>query len=650
MVVTAQTPGAPSTADTETKTASPVTIPDSQPNQSGSNHSSSEDSGETSQGPSLLRGLSNRSVRHSERVRFATAALCATVALVAAVAVSLNPGEQPIRLVAFLVVGIASAVILTEAAASWVFRKRTHSVFDPLPLVGCALITTAAAWGSLMATPPVQTLLLITAPAIAVAALCLGNGLSILGANCGRADDQYLFPEALSVPPELSMGASITIRAGEIIPVDGRIESGSVGIDERAITPVAAFRIREEQEVVYAGSEVLAGTAQVTALSTPKDSCLAQLQSAVAPILKDAAESLRQEDSRASRWTAFAICFVATALAIAWRERSGQLISPLLAAGCVLLLGSICQVSEYLYGQRRSIAQRWLNRGFLLGSASSVRDLAHVSRIECDASRCGAGSLIRATHLEILDDRLALPALCDFLASLLGRAEDRMLLAAGEYCRAHASKLSLERVIELREYAGRGICGTVHGVELSIGSEDFLVERGIMVQPTDSGLEHEHGEPLLMVAIDDDVVARFWISTTQENLFDETGRAEASEDIDLVLSSGVSRDLGDETLLVRGNESDLIGQTAKNEVSLFSAKEGALRRTTIVAFNPSVAPLRRLVGECRSHIRSVDRQRLMVGFGGLVTVSMAFAGIFTPLIPCAWLVLTAIAVRHPRSV
>jgi hypothetical protein len=576
--------------------------------------------------------------------------VCAAAAILAAIVVSFNPGEQPVKLAVFLSAAMCAAVTLTEAITSWIIRRRSHSVFDALPLVGCALITAAAIWESLVTTSPTTSLLIITAPAIAAAALCLGNGLSIMGANAARTDSDYLFPKARAATIQYSLGDSLSLRAGDVVPVDGRIQSGSIGVDERAITPLAAFRIREEQEIVYAGSEVLAGTAQITALSGIKDSCLAQLQSAVAPVAEEAAESLRTEDIRASRWTAFTICFVAAALAIAWKERSGAVSSSLLAAGCVLLLASICQVSEYLYGQRRELTRRWLSRGFLLGFSSSVRDLSRVSRIECDLSRCGPGSLVRGTHLEILDDRLSAPALCDFLASLLGRADDAMLLAAAEYCRIHATKLTLERALDLREYAGRGICGTIHGVELSVGSEDFLVERGIMVQPTDSGLEDDRGEPLLMVAIDDDIVARFWIGSSQEHLFPEADEVgESSDGVELVLSSGVSRELGEETLLVRGTESDLIGQTARHEVGLFSAEEGALRRATVVAFTPDIAPLKQLVRECYGQARSADRLRLMVGFGGLVTVAAVFIGAFTPLIPFAWLALSAIAVRAPRA-
>lgn len=633
MVVTAQTPGAQATPSNDTSTPPSST---------------------SIEVPSTDLVSDRKAVRHSERVRFLAAGACLVVAALGATATSLNPGEQPLKLVAFLVVATATVVTIVEAATSWIFRRRQHSVFDPLPLVGCAGITVAVALETCFSLTPSQSLLLITAPVIAAATVCLGNGLAILGLNSARSDRDYLFPKERSTSVQRRLGDEVELRAGDIVPCDGRVNSGSIGIDERALSPVGAFRIREEEEILYAGSEVLAGQATITALSTSKDSCLAQLQNATAAMAEEVAEGLRVEDIRASRWTAFVLCFIAAALAIAWKERTLGAVAPLLAAGTVLLLGSICQVSEYLYGQRRSLVQRWIKRGFLLGSASSVRDLARVSRVECDASRSGPGSLIRASRLEILDDRLAAPALCDFLASLLGRAEDPILLAAAEYCRQHAPKLSLERVLELREYAGRGICGVVHGVELSIGSEDFLVERGIMIQPTEGAIDYDDGEPILLVAIDDDIVARFWISSSQEHLLSDDSSAVSAgrddrQEILFAPSTGVARELGDDTLLVRGNESDLVGQTAKREVSLFSAEEGTVRRATVVAFTPDILPLRELLSDCRAQVRSVDRLRLMVGFGGLITVASAFGGVFTPIIPFAWLTLTAIAVKLPRG-
>jgi cation transport ATPase len=583
--------------------------------------------------------------------RFIVGSACLCISALAAVALSLNPGEQPSRLIALMVAVTGCAVVLGELLVGWILRPRKHSHFSILALVGCAVVIAGSVMQTLLQAGPVVDALLVLAPALAAATLCFGNGFSMLGLAAARGDDEYLFARSTGLlaaaqsAAEIALGARIALKPGDIVPVDGRIELGSVAVDERVFTTVPLFRIRDEQEIVYAGSEVLAGSAEMLALSTRKDACLSQLQTVIAPIAQQSESSLEQEDARASRWTALALLFTSVAAAIYWDERSTDYTIVLVAAGVIAMIGSLCQVGEYLYGQRRSIVRRWLLRGFLLAQPTSCKELARITRVESDPSRFGASTLVTAVALDVLDDRLSTAALCDLLASLLGRAEDRILAAAGEYCRRHSPKLSVERVLELREYAGRGISGTVHGVELSVGEEDFLVERGIMVQPTEGRTQDSAHERLVLVAIDDDVVARFHVSIDQEGVIGAHEPRDWSGGVIAVQSSGAARELGEETLLIRGNESDLIGQTAQREVTLFSPEEGSIRRTTVVAFTPALAALDTLLAECRAHVRAVDRLRLLVGIGGLMTVAAAFGGVATPALPLAWVLLAGASVR-----
>jgi hypothetical protein len=415
-----------------------------------------------------------------------------------------------------------------------------------------------------------------------------------------------------------------------------------LGVDERALTPIPTFRIREEGDVLFAGSEVLAGTAEVQAIVNGHESNLRQLQDALAPMVESSAEGLVKEDVRAGRATAVTLTFLAVAAAISWNERSNDYQDSLVAAGMVALGAALCQISGLLHGKRRELVRRWISSGLLLSSEDSVRALAAVNSVVIDASRVSTGSRFAVTHLELMDDRLALGALCDCLSSLLGRAEDPLLVAAGDYCRAHASKLSIERVLDLREYSGRGICGSVHGIELSVGNEDFLVERGIMVQPTDTELAGEGSDTMLLVAIDDDVVARFWLSTNQDAVVCEDGSLDG---VETKLSSGVAQELPSTTLLVRGSESDLVGQVARTDVSLFSPKTGEIRRATVIALTPEVAHLQRLLAECKSSCRIVDRTRVLVGFCGLALVASVFAGLLSPGVPLGLLLFLIASLR-----
>lgn len=651
MVVTAHTPGAKGSGDAASSrdaSTAPSNI-DSTAAYSHSDSTRPHDSHHAAANKNVDRVTAAERTRLSVRARFVTAGVLVALAGVATLSLLASPGEQPTRLIAFVIALTASTVVVAEIFVTWIIRPRRHSSFDMIALAGAVLVIAGSVVENLWSPTSALNVMEIIAPALGAAVMCIGSAFAALGSSATRRDENYLFPQPLNFGAEHTLGSSIHLKAGEMIPCDGRVELGSIGVDERAFNPVPIFKVREEQEIVYAGSEILSGSADIKVLSTTRDSCLGQMQSVIAPIVQESEQSLEAEDEKASRWTALTLMFLSAAAAISWNERSSGYSSALMAAGVIGLIAAMCQVGEWLYGQRRALVRAWLRRGYLLAQPTACRELARVSRVECDASRISILSPAGSVRFEVLDDRLSAAALCDVLASLLGRAEDPTLVAAGNYCRNHTPKLSVERVVDLREYAPRGICGTVHGIELSVGDEDFLVERGIMVQPTEgvgeTSYDNQAGERSILVAIDDDVVARFRIETTQESLVAEEGHPEWNPAVAITPSSGVSRELGTDTLLVRGHESDLIGQTAQLELTLFSPQEGTIRRSAVVAFTPGLAPLSELLADCRRHCRALERCRLMVGFGGLITVAAAFGGIITPIIPLAWLLFLGAAVR-----
>ncbi len=579
----------------------------------------------------------------SVRSRLVSAWLMIGLAALVAALVQGDLGEQPTKLLTLM--GVAVALIATTIEASAVLRRFSslRTPFIALPFIGVALVVVSSVVVAINDPAKLSTSSVI-APLLAGSALLFGRAFSIRGINLGRSDFSYLFPRSIDATRDIAQGAGVTLKAGDVASVDMRVVRGSVAVDERVVSTVPTFRIREEQEPIYSGSEILGGSAEAVALSSTQDSSMQQLQAALAPMIEEAQNSLRREDSSAARGTALALVFVAAAAAISWNERNPGLESSLLAAGVVLLGASICQVSDLLYGLRRSLVQRWLQKGLVLSSAQTCKQLAGISQIVFDPSRIAAGSRYLVTHLEVLDDRLSASALCDCLASLLGRADSPELVAAGEYCRRHAGRLSVERVLDLREYAGRGVCGTVHGIELSVGNEDFLVERGIMVQPSDGDVDEEHHDSMVLVAIDDDVVARFWISSHQEHLVVEDSHA-APHGIPARVSTGIAQELGGDTLLVRGHESDLVGQIARNDVAIFSPKEAEIRRSSVLALTPELGCISELVAECRSHCRLVERTRILVGFSGLVIVASVFAGLLTPAVPLVMVLLVVASLR-----
>ncbi len=582
--------------------------------------------------------------RSSSTTRLVSGWLCLLCATGFAATLQGAYGEEPRKL--FLIVStlIAVAGVIIESFRVAPQALSSRRALSLVPLAGVMLVTASSL--SLLSTTGAEiSTLAVVAPLLAVATLLFGRAVALRGAALSRLDSDYLFPLGRRIGANAPRGTVLEIRAGHVLSVDARIDRGSVAVDERVLTTVPAFKVRDEGDVLYAGSEVLAGEAEATALTSDSDSSLAQLQTALQPMIEGAGTALESEDAGATRATVLGFLFLAAAAAIFWNERTPGYETCLLAAGAILLGASICQVSSYLYGRRRALVLNWLSRGYVFGSAGAAKQLAAVSRVVFDQSRVGEGSRYHITHFEVLDDRLSKGALCDILASLLGRAESADLAAAGGYCRWNASKLSVERVLELREYPGRGICGTVHGIELSVGNEDFLVERGIMVQPADGASTESDADRLLLVAIDDDVVARFSVTTSQEFLIESEDCPSTLHGIDAALSSGVAQHLGSDTLLVRGPESDLVGQTGSVDLSLFTPQSGEIRPSTVVALSNDLTQIDRLVADCARDCRIVERTRILLGFSGLVLIASVFSGLITPVIPLVLLGLVCASLR-----
>jgi hypothetical protein len=272
-----------------------------------------------------------------------------------------------------------------------------------------------------------------------------------------------------------------------------------------------------------------------------------------------------------------------------------------------------------------------LTKGVVIRKADTCRTLAQINTLEIDPSRLQSGLLPRVVDFQITDDRLEKSAFCNFILSLLGRAEDRSLLAFANYLRREVSVPTTERVVDLKEYANSGICGTVHGVELSVGSESFLVERGIMVQPSDLNIDDSEGHTLILVALDDDVVAFVQIQSDQEDLIGDDGGVLTQQGVTVRTSPGVSRRLDARTLLVRGRESDVVSVDASFEEAVFAAEKGQMPPAAIVSLTAAVDPLIQLVDAFKVEARAVERFRMMVGCLGLALVASTLLGFYWPI-------------------
>lgn len=529
--------------------------------------------------------------------------------------------------------GLSLVVALFETIQNLLTRDRFTNPLSLFPAAGVVLISLGAALSTALGQSSPRWVLSV-GPAMAAGFFLLLRAGIVRFCNRPLESESLLFPQEGAVTP-VTVGKRYTLTPGMVAPADSRVEAGSCSILERYLSSESHFRIKDETDIIFAGSQVLGGQAEVTALSGFDDSCLRSLERLIAPGLTHVENSLPAEDNNARLATAYLLLFVSVAAAILWDERSGKIWETLCAAGLVFYAAMVLELGEFLFAARRALARRWARAGLLITSQKGIRDLCHVTKILFDPSRIDAGSLIEARELEILDDRVGRVELCQCLGALFGRSDDAALAAAGDLCQRIAGTISPDRVLSLQEYPGRGVSGSVKGVPVTVGTEELLVERGILIHPSESNVEGAADERPLLVAIGGELVARFWIKFGQAALFTE-GASEVREgwsrDVQPVVSAGTTGEIQDGTLLVRGAESSVLGRDSAMQLDFFSGDRFELPHATVVALTPKLYLLPLLLRECQHHCRLVERGRVLIAFGTFVAVSVVFLGFFSPVV------------------
>jgi hypothetical protein len=114
--------------------------------------------------------------------------------------------------------------------------------------------------------------------------------------------------------------------------------------------------------------------------------------------------------------------------------------------------------------------------------------------------------------LELLDDEVSGQVVTNVILALASCVDSRFYREALRHCLDRFPKVTLLQLENVHHYAGRGICGSTQGIEVSLGSEQFLIDRGVYVQQSDVGtgsvVDDAPRGSSVFLSINDAVVAR----------------------------------------------------------------------------------------------------------------------------------------------
>ena len=260
-------------------------------------------------------------------------------------------------------------------------------------------------------------------------------------------------------------GASVVVRAGRRIPVDGVIESGAATMNEAPITGESMPVIRREGDEVYAGTVLLAGTIRVRVTGTGTNTMVGKMIERV-----EQAQALRPEiqkvGDRFAR-TVVPASFVSAALVlIVTRDPRRALTMLLVACPCAAGLATPTAVSASIGNSAR--------RGILVKGGTHLEVMANLDTIAFDKT----GTLTDSQ-----------PSVTQVISFANGYTEERILglaaraeagsqhpLAIAIMNRIGRPQYELDEESEFELLAGRGVRHVWGEHEVLVGGRRLLEE------------------------------------------------------------------------------------------------------------------------------------------------------------------------------
>jgi Cu2+-exporting ATPase len=279
------------------------------------------------------------------------------------------------------------------------------------------------------------------------------------------------------VPPEaVRPGELVRVRAGEEIPVDGRVREGSSDLHEPALSGEAVPRLVRVGDPVYAGSIAVDG-----ALTLEASGGSETLRERIEHWTREARIRRAPVELAADRFVARfipAVVLVAAASGVGWGLGGGDWERGGLAALAVLVVACPCALGIATPMATTIALSRAAARGVLVRSGAALEALAGVRQVAFDKTgtvTCGR-PIVR--DLRLLEPRgISVEEVWALAAAVEAGIDHPFARAIVE--RARREHIPIPAVEDGRAIPGGGAKGTVGGRSVLLGSEAVLAAAGV---------------------------------------------------------------------------------------------------------------------------------------------------------------------------
>ena len=288
--------------------------------------------------------------------------------------------------------------------------------------------------------------------------------------------------EEIDVPVEtVTTGATIVVRPGERIPVDGVVTSGASAVDESMLTGESLPVAKAPGDQVVGGTINRTGAFQYRATTVGSDSVLAR----IVQLMRDAQGTRAPIQRLADRISGIFVPIVisiAIATFVGWfiLADTAPAVRGFAAAVAVLIIACPCAMGLAVPTAVMVATGRGAELGVLIKGGEALQRAGDLTTVVLDKTGTITEGRPVVTDLVVAADAgLPEAEMLRLAASVESRSEHPLADAIAQ--RAKTTGLVLTTPVDFEAHVGRGASGIVDGVHVVVGSSRLLEERQISI-------------------------------------------------------------------------------------------------------------------------------------------------------------------------
>lgn len=339
---------------------------------------------------------------------------------------------------------------------------------------------------------------------------------------------------------DLNIGDIILVKAGEKIPVDGKVTVGSGSVNQAPITGESVPQGKEAGSDVFAGTIIESGALNIKMTKAGNDTVFSRIIALVEEAESQQAPIEKLTDRVASYLIPIVFIFVG---AVYFYTRDVKLIIALLIFTSPAELGLATPLVTI------AAITRAAKEGILVKGGLFLEELAKVTIIIFDKTGTLTEGSPTVNQISIIDKNYTQDEVVQLAAAADRRSGHPLAKAILDF--ANQQKLTYKEPTLFNVIKGRGVTAEVDGKHLLLGNKAFMEENAVQIEETITKLT----DTAVFLAVDKKLAGILYVS--------DAIRIGAKEMIDGLRKSGVTNIImltGDNEITAK-HVADLVGIT-----------------------------------------------------------------------------------------